>query len=702
MQGQDPAMKLEFTKDDIHVNRLLAKKPLTLAKTLTKDKHSDKEKFDAIFAWVASNIRYDFATYFSSGGSGLPRVKKILKYKTGICMDYAYLMDTLCKLSGITNASVYGYAKDDIFDVQDSLYLDNHAWNAVQLDGKWYVYDVTWASGQPEYRFTKFSNFIYQLYLKHPPKYRIKKRLVRNIFSVDYCDSATVSAAVEVNFYKQKFWNKFLREQLLKFRLKVKRYGTQKINPQYYLCNPELFAITHFPDDPAWSLVAKKAVREFEGDSAFYHWNDTLLNAQMRYGKPCPDCDAFLGYDELQKQITLRKESLKFNRRNRFVTTTCEYAIGKLKLGESKNFDDSLTKVTILDTSLAYVDFAKASLYQSFLNIEQDHYLQRIKNSSKSQLLYNENNAYIIFVLNQRFRVKTEAKSFKDLERKTHAMQQKLKRRIHHISDYKDHQVPNDKVKNTEIKLRELDQKLRNADSLIALHDRKIDSLKLLFELKTQVLSVNMKEKTVEHDSVFSYFNASIRLRYYMRDNYKKDVVEVRKKIELSKNDYMSDMEEKIYQPSAECALLGEALFKTIIERNVEEENAFVLKAELVRRGQIRPDELSAYKALLKRKNREDLCWLKRREPDLYALFSMFKQFINRQRDAMGIIKAENWVEAGRERYINKELGRRKRKYKKIILHNTKVVNYQLRETRKEKRLFLKKLRDERREAARK
>jgi transglutaminase/protease-like cytokinesis protein 3 len=162
----------EYSKADIDVGGAIAKNPGTLARRLTEGKSSEKEKFDAIFAWVATNIRYDFASYFSSGGSGMPRVKMILKYRSGICIDYAHLMDTLCNLSGITNVSVYGYAKDEIFDVNDSLYLDNHAWNAVKLDGLWYVYDVTWASGQPEYRFTKFSNFIYQLYLRHAPKYK--------------------------------------------------------------------------------------------------------------------------------------------------------------------------------------------------------------------------------------------------------------------------------------------------------------------------------------------------------------------------------------------------------------------------------------------------------------------------------------------------------------------------------------------------
>ncbi len=63
-------------------------------------------------------------------------------------------------------------------------------------------------------------------------------------------------------------------------------------------------------------------------------------------------------------------------------------------------------------------------------------------------------------------------------------------------------------------------------------------------------------------------------------------------------------------------------------------------------------------------------------------------------------MRKENIVENIRFKEVNKELTRRKRKARNIIINNTRVVNYQLRITNKEKRLFLKKLRRERLEAA--
>jgi len=699
--GQSVSLWPDYSPKDIHVNRRIARHPQSLANHLTKGKTSEKEKFDAIFAWVASNIRYDFSTYYSSGGHSVQRVKRLLKYRSGICMDYAFLMDTLCRLSGITNVSVPGYAKDEIFDVGDSLYLDNHAWNAVKLDGLWYVYDVTWASGRPEYHFTKFTNFIFGLLKKYPPRYRVKRVIIRKQVFGSYCDpDGTFKPPDTITYYKQRFWNRLLIRKLHQFRPKVERYTTQRIDTSFYLCNPETFAVTHFPDDPVWALVAGRTIRDYEGDSAYYHFHDSLYHVQQRYGRPCPGCDAFLAYDELNKNISLRKEGLLFNRRNRFASMICEYNIGTLKLIESRNVEDSLGKVTLIDTAMAWEERARASLYQSALNIEQDFYLQRNKNGHKADLLFAENTAFANFLRGEKFNIKVQSKSVKDLQRKTTQVQSQLTRRLGRVKSWSDKEKPNARVKNTPAKLLELQNKLRRADSLVSSDNRRIDSLRALLEKTIRQLSANLKLKLLEHDSVFSLFSASARLRYYMRDNYKKDIVELRKSINASQNRYMNDLEMMIYKPSAQCGELSEQLFSAIASRNKAEEEAFVWRSELTRRSQKDPEELNTAKKSAIDLNRSELCWFEKNAPALDALFRMFGQFTSRQADAMAMIRMENGVEVYRERKVNKELARRKKKYKKIVLHNTKATNYLLRITRKEKRMFLKKLRDERREAA--
>lgn len=612
-------IELNYSKSDIHVPRVIAKKFLLLANYLTKDKSGEKEKFDAIFAWVASNIKYNFSAYYASSGAGMPKINQILKYRTGICLDYAYLMDSLCKIVGITNVTVLGYAKDELFDVHDSIYSDNHAWNAVKLDNKWFVYDVTWASGETDYKLTKFSQFIYNLYLKHPPKFKTKQSVSKKLFTINYCDSALSKSPVVFTYSKQRFWNRWLHKQLFKFKLKTKRFNNQIINPQYYLCDPDTFFIHHFPDNPSWSLISKKDRISFESDSAYYHLNDSTFNHQIRYGRTCPECDEFLSLDELNKNQTLRKASLDFNKRNRFITTICEYNIGKIKFFESKRFEDSLSKVTIIDTSLSYLSFANQSLLKSNEYTEAEYVFQKNKNLFKANLLYKENNEHRDFIIADKYNTRTASKSIKDLERLTRMTDAKLIRRIKRIDKYDEDEVPNPKVKNTSFKLLEINQNLRVNDSMIFVLNHHIDSLKLLFEKTTINLSNDLKYKIKLHDSTFFPLEESMYLRYFMRDNYKKEIVELRKKINIIKQEYIKNIDSLVYKPSDLCFKIGEELYATINTRNIYEEQAFKIKAELIRRSQIEPKLLKEYKLFLHSQNREDICWIKNRMPSLKA-----------------------------------------------------------------------------------
>src|SRR3989338_1022697 len=109
--------------------------PKLLVETLTAGKTGDLEKFEAIFAWVASNVQYDYRSYYSGKGYySETDIRKVLRRKEAICFQYAALMDHLCALADIHNVTVTGYAKDMLFDINDTIYFDNHAWNAVKLE----------------------------------------------------------------------------------------------------------------------------------------------------------------------------------------------------------------------------------------------------------------------------------------------------------------------------------------------------------------------------------------------------------------------------------------------------------------------------------------------------------------------------------------------------------------------------------------
>lgn len=174
-----------------------------LARKLTADLTTDAERFRAIFKWVCSTIANDY-TSFSRNKRKRQRFKKdslklhewnekfkkiifrkLLKDKKTICTGYAYLIKELANLANIDCEIVHGFARTSTTNI-DHLDTPNHSWNAVKLNGKWYLCDPTWASGIPN----------------------------------------PVSTQFEFQF-----------------------------NEGFFLSDPKIFSINHFPAEKAWSLL---------------------------------------------------------------------------------------------------------------------------------------------------------------------------------------------------------------------------------------------------------------------------------------------------------------------------------------------------------------------------------------------------------------------------------------------------------------
>ncbi|MEO6347276.1 MAG: transglutaminase domain-containing protein [Aquaticitalea sp.] len=137
-----------------------------LAQHLTSQLPTEVEKFRAIYRWVCNNIANDYLLYernmhkrqrFKDDPLKLKawneKFKKISFQKMrddhkAICTGYAYLVKELSALVNIPCEVVHGYAKTSTINVE-TLNMPNHSWNAVELNGKWYLCDPTWASGIP-------------------------------------------------------------------------------------------------------------------------------------------------------------------------------------------------------------------------------------------------------------------------------------------------------------------------------------------------------------------------------------------------------------------------------------------------------------------------------------------------------------------------------------------------------------------------
>ena len=119
----------------------------TLAHYLVIPAKNDVEKARSIFRWVAENISYDFDAYLS-GNIPPQNASDILKCRKGVCAGYASLYKALCDRAGLECEIIIGYAKGYSYKSGSVVPGTNHAWNAIKLNGKWYLMDATWSSGR--------------------------------------------------------------------------------------------------------------------------------------------------------------------------------------------------------------------------------------------------------------------------------------------------------------------------------------------------------------------------------------------------------------------------------------------------------------------------------------------------------------------------------------------------------------------------
>lgn len=119
----------------------------SLSDYLTTPARSDLAKARSIYAWIMTHVRYDDAAaanpYYTTETEYANRV---LKSRRAVCSGFALLYKCLLKRAGVEVVSVKGYSR--IYDVQAGRPTGpvDHEWNAMQLDGDWYLADLTWAS----------------------------------------------------------------------------------------------------------------------------------------------------------------------------------------------------------------------------------------------------------------------------------------------------------------------------------------------------------------------------------------------------------------------------------------------------------------------------------------------------------------------------------------------------------------------------
>lgn len=119
------------------------------------------------FVWTSENIKYDVDGLFGRTARAPCDAQSVMKGGRSVCEGYANVMELLCRKADIPVKTLSGFAKGYGHSAANQFTVKmntNHAWNAVQLEGKWYLIDSTWGAGyldQSSYFKKEFNDFYF-------------------------------------------------------------------------------------------------------------------------------------------------------------------------------------------------------------------------------------------------------------------------------------------------------------------------------------------------------------------------------------------------------------------------------------------------------------------------------------------------------------------------------------------------------------
>ena len=119
----------------------------SLAAYLVKGARTDEDKARLIFRWIADRIAYDYEG-FRAGKPGDNSPEGVLKNRKCVCAGYSSLYEALAKAAGLEVVKISGFSKGASY--APGRKPENHAWNAVKLNGRWQLLDATWGAGDAD------------------------------------------------------------------------------------------------------------------------------------------------------------------------------------------------------------------------------------------------------------------------------------------------------------------------------------------------------------------------------------------------------------------------------------------------------------------------------------------------------------------------------------------------------------------------
>lgn len=211
--------KVDYTAIDRRVELIKPAAPEILAAELVAGCSTELEKVRAIFKWIANNISYRMreqarAEWRASKEEDIiidtgalkplnERVSEsVLQKGSAVCEGYSRLFKTLCGYAGINCEVITGYARTT------RRFGSNHTWNAVMINNKWELLDVTWASGYISWQKDHFIREFDEKYFLTPPDKFIEEHYP-DIIHWTLMDNPPLLPEFRQSPYRQKTFAKY-------------------------------------------------------------------------------------------------------------------------------------------------------------------------------------------------------------------------------------------------------------------------------------------------------------------------------------------------------------------------------------------------------------------------------------------------------------------------------------------------------------
>lgn len=144
-----------------------------IVEPLTANLKTEEEKFRVIFRWIADNVSYSY-----SNESGDP--DKTLMGRKAVCVGYSSLLKEMCNDAGLDCEVITGWSKVGQGDIGQKMKKTTHAWNAIKLNGKWHLTDITWATSKYDKQKKKFYKYFDTAYFLPTPEFFIKQHFPKD------------------------------------------------------------------------------------------------------------------------------------------------------------------------------------------------------------------------------------------------------------------------------------------------------------------------------------------------------------------------------------------------------------------------------------------------------------------------------------------------------------------------------------------